>query len=57
MREMKAPKKELDSNSRGITVKPKPVHMVSRKKPSTKDMGVTCHHFGTAVTNVEKEGT
>ena len=47
LREMKAPKQELDSNSRRITVKPVPVHKVCRKKPSIKDMGVTCHHCGT----------
>ena len=47
LREMKAPKQELDYNSRGITVKPEPVHKVFGKKPSTKDMGVTCHRCGT----------
>ena len=47
LREMKAPKQKMDSNSRGITVKPEPVHKVCGKKPSTKDMGVTCHHCGT----------
>ena len=43
LRGMKAPKQELDSNSKGKTVKSEPVHNVCRRKPSTKDMGMTWH--------------
>ena len=47
LREMKAPKQELDSNSKGVTVKSEPVHKVSRRNSNTKDLGVTCHRCGT----------
>ena len=47
LREMKAPKRELDSSSKGATMKTEPVHKVSRKKPSTKHAGLVCHCCGT----------
>ena len=47
LREMKVPKQELDSNSKGVTIKSEPVHKLYGKKPSTRDMGVTCHCCGT----------
>ena len=47
LREMKAPQQELNSNSKGVTVKLCTVHKVSRRNSNTKDMGVTCHRCGT----------
>ena len=47
LRDMKAPKQELNSNSKGVTVKCGPVHKVSRRNSNTKNMGGTCDHCGT----------